>query len=49
MKSISNILFSIMMGMLMFFVTVWYLLLYIIDIMLDWIETGTHKIKKLRK
>jgi len=49
MKFMSNILFNIMMGILFVFVSIWYFIIYLIDIFCDLVEEGTQKIKKLRK
>jgi hypothetical protein len=49
MKSVSNIFFSIMMGILMIFVSVWYFIMYLFDVICDLIEQGTQKLKQYRK
>jgi type III secretory pathway component EscU len=49
MKSVSNIVFSIMMGILMVFVSVWYFVMFLIDTIFEYVEQGTQKIKKLRR
>ena len=48
MRSVSNIFFSIMMGILMVFVSVWYFIIYLFDLICDLIEQGTQKLKKYR-
>ena len=49
MVSLSNILFSIMLGILAVIISVWYFVLYLLDIVLDLIEKGTQKLKKIRR
>ena len=33
----------------MLFVSLWYFMMYLIDIILDYIEKGTQKLKKIKK
>ena len=47
MKSVSNILFSIMMAILFVMVSVWYFIMYLLDQFMDLLEEGTQKSKNL--
>jgi len=47
--SISNILFSIMIGIVGIFVSICFFIMYLIEVTIDLLQEGTQRLKKTRR